>query len=148
MEQAYLYRMAAMVNLDQIPLMSGDKHGEDIGGFRRDKVQLFCQSVREIEQLRADQVERLKKSLHVDNFPSSISISDPTLIPFLSPKVRAVVRAFPLQAEDVVKRNGLDSEEFNRMLQEVRTNPIFRWKVQKHLKQGSFGEEGKENPPI
>lgn len=138
MEQAYLYRMAAMINLDQIPLISGDDYGE-VSGFKRDKVHLFCQSVKEIEKLRADQVERLKKSLNVDSFPSSISISDPTLIPFLSPKVRAVVRAFPLQAEDVVKKNGLDSEEFNNMLREVRSNPILRWKVQKHLKQESVG---------
>lgn len=134
MEQAYLYRMAAMVNLDQIPLMSNDS-ANDNSGFHKDKVQLFCQSIQDIERLRSSQVDRLKKALHVDDFPASISISDPTLMPFLNPKVRAVVRAFPLQAEDVVKKNGLDSTEFNNMLQEVRSNPIFRWKVQKYLKQ-------------
>ena len=134
MEQAYLYRMAAMVNLDQIPLMSNDS-ANDNTGFQRDKVQLFCQSIQDIERLRSSQVDRLKKALNVDDFPASISISDPTLLPFLNPKVRAVVKAFPLQAEDVVKKNGLDSTEFNNMLQEVRSNPIFRWKVQKQLKQ-------------
>jgi len=132
MEQAYLYRMAAMVNLDKISLES-DTVGD--GLFERSKVQSFCRSIRDIEKLREHQVDRLKKSLNVDSFPSSISISDPTLLPFLSPKVRAVVKAFPLQAEDVVKKNGLGSEEFNNMLQEVRSNPIFRWKVQKQLKQ-------------
>lgn len=138
MEQAYLYRMAAMVNLDQVPLPT--EEGPD-SGFQKDKIHLFCQSVRDIEKLRADQVERLKKSLHVVNFPASISISDPTLLPFLSPKVRAVVKAFPLQAEDVVRKNGLDSKEFNRMLQEVKSNPMFRWRVQKHLKQEAMGGE-------
>lgn len=138
MEQAYLYRMAAMVNLDQIPLLSNDNSDN---GFQRDKVHLFCKSIRDIEKLREDQVDRLKKSLNVDSFPTSISISDPTLMPFLSPKVRAVVKAFPLQAEDVVKKNGLDSDEFNSMLQEVRSNPIFRWKVQKTLKHFALGED-------
>ena len=137
MEQAYLYRMAAMVNLDQIPLMTNDNvpTANDNTGFQKDKVQLFCQSIQDIERLRSNQVDRLKKALHVDDFPNSISISDPTLLPFLNPKVRAVVRAFPLQAEDVVKKNGLDSVEFNSMLKEVQSNPIFRWKVQKYLKQ-------------
>ena len=133
MEQAYLYRMAAMVNLDQIQLLNVKSDSN----FQKDKIKLFCESIRDIEKLRADQVERLKKSLQVDTFPSSISISDPSLMPFLSPKVRAVVKAFPLQAEDVVKKNGLDSVEFNSMLQEVRSNPIFRWKVQKILKQAA-----------
>lgn len=138
MEQAYLYRMAAMVNLDQIPLSVHEEASDS--DFRKDKIHLFCESIRDIEKLRGDQVERLKKSLHVDNFPGSISISDPNLLPFLSPKVRAVVKAFPLQAEDVVRKNGLDSKEFNSMLQEVRSNPMFRWKVQKYLKQ----HEGRE----
>jgi Domain of unknown function (DUF4168) len=136
MEQAYLYRMAAMVNLDQIQLHNVKSDSD----FQKDKVKLFCESIRDIEKLRSDQVERLKKSLQVESFPSSISISDPSLMPFLSPKVRAVVKAFPLQAEDVVKKNGLDSAEFNSMLQEVRSNPIFRWKVQKILKQASAAE--------
>ena len=138
MEQAYLYRMAAMVNLDQIPLLSNDNSDN---AFQRDTVHLFCKSIRDIEKLREDQVDRLKKSLNVDSFPTSISISDPTLMPFLSPKVRAVVKAFPLQAEDVVKKNGLDSDEFNSMLQEVRSNPILRWKVQKTLKHFALGED-------
>lgn len=138
MEQAYLYRMAAMVNLDQIPV----PHEETAeSGFQKNKIQLFCQSIRDIEKLRSDQVERLKKSLRVDSFPASISISDPALIPFLSPKVKAVVRAFPLQAEDIVRKNGLDSKEFNIMLQEVKSNPMFRWKVQKLLKRAALGGE-------
>lgn len=141
MEQAYLYRMAAMVNLDQIPLSLDQERDSE---FQKDKVRLFCESIRDIERLRSDQVERLKKSLHVDNFPGSISISDPSILPFLSPKVRAVVKAFPLQAEDVVKKHGLDSKEFNDMLQEVRSNPMFRWKVQKYLKKEAKWEKRKK----
>ena len=98
---------------------------------------MFCESMSEIEQLREAQIGRLKRSLHVDEFPA-VNISDPILLPFLSPKVRAVVEAFPLQAEDIVRKHGLESEEFNKMLSETKANPIFRWKIQK---EGVAGRE-------
>eukprot|EP00977_Amphora_coffeiformis_P018843 scaffold6754_cov148-Amphora_coffeaeformis.AAC.9 len=137
-EQAYLYRMAAAIHLDRSPLpekLKGESTGKEyLSNFQRDKVQLFCESMNEIERLRTGQVDRLKRALQVDDFPANINISDPTLLPFLNPKVRAVVEAFPLQAESIVKKHGLNSEEFNEMLHASKSNPIFRWKVQKHLK--------------
>jgi hypothetical protein len=135
MEQAYLYRMAATIQMDKYPMIEEDPRINDgMQDYQRDKVQLFCDSMSEIEQLREDQIERLKRALHVDTFPVSLSISDPGLLPFLSPKVRAVVEAFPYQAEDIIKKYGLDSDEFNEMLAETKTNPTFRRKVQKHIK--------------
>lgn len=137
-EQAYLYRMAAAIHLDRSPLpekLKGESTGKEyLSNFQRDKVQLFCESMNEIERLRTGQIDRLKRALQVDDFPANINISDPTLLPFLNPKVRAVVEAFPLQAESIVKKHGLNSEEFNDMLHASKSNPIFRWKVQKHLK--------------
>jgi hypothetical protein len=138
-EQAYLYRMAAAIHLDRSPLPEKVPSGRGSGGrdhlsdFQRDKVQLFCQSMSEIEKLRTGQVDRLKRALQVEDFPTNINISDPTLLPFLHPKAKAVVEAFPLQAEAIVKKHGLNSEEFNSMLHASKSNPIFRWKVQKHL---------------
>jgi len=132
-EQAYLYRMAATINMDRASLIEDPTSEELLRAFRRDKVQMFCESMTEIEQMRADQVERLNRSLHVDRFPPNVNISDPSLTPFLSAKVRAVVEAFPLQAEEIVKRHGLQSDEFNQMLSETKSNPIFRWKIQKQL---------------
>ena len=137
MEQAYLYRMAATINMDRAHFLDDpDAMGASgvVRAFQRDKVQLFCTSMAEIEKLRAGQIDRLMRSLHVSKFPEHVNISDPDLMPFLAPKVRAVVEAFPLQAEAIVKRNGLQSEEFNQMLQATRTNPIFRWKIQKQMR--------------
>src|SRR6476620_5381646 len=103
MEQAYLYRMAATIQMDKFPLVEDDpRSGEGLQDFQRDKVELFCESMSEIEHLREDQIERLKRALQVDSFPASLSISDPSLMPFLSPKVRAVVEAFPYQAEEII----------------------------------------------
>lgn len=144
MEQAYLYRMAATINMDRSHFLDGEddsSNGQGNGGlshFQRDKVQLFCESMSEIERLRAGQVMRLMRSLGVENFPDNCNISDPALLPFLSPRVRAVVEAFPLQAEAIVKKHGLESEEFNQMLRATKTNPIFRWKIQKQLRIGDI----------
>ena len=135
MEQAYLYRMAATIQMDKFPLVEDNPHSQEgLQDFQRDKVELFCESMSEIESLREGQIERLKRALQVDSFPASLSISDPSLMPFLSPKVRAVVEAFPYQAEEIIKKHGLDSEEFNQMLAETKTNPMFRWKVQKQIR--------------
>lgn len=135
MEQAYLFRMSAMINMDQIPMFPAEKIGDSTDNLQRDKVHLFCQSIEEIERMREDQVDRLKKALRVDTLPQNVHLSDPELLPFLSPRVRAVVKAFPLQAEDIARKYGLDSQEFNKLLDESRSNPMLRWKMQKHLKQ-------------
>lgn len=134
MEQAYLYRIAATVDMDRAHLIEDHASNELLQAFRRDKLQMFCESMTEIENLRSDQVERLKRALQVDKLPSHLSISDPCLLPFLSPKVRAVVEAFPLQAEEIVKKHGLQSDEFNKMLLATRSNPMFRWKIKKEMK--------------
>jgi hypothetical protein len=106
---------------------------------------MFCESMTEIEQLREDQLERLKRSLHVEKLPENMSLTDPAVKPFLSPKVRAVVEAFPLQAEAIVKKHGLHSDEFNRMLDQTKRNPSFRWKVEKEMKKEA--KEGQQQEP-
>jgi Domain of unknown function (DUF4168) len=166
MEQAYLYRMAATVNMDRSHFIedpnsntfspsatasSSPSSSSTLppreGGFQRDKVALFAKSMSEIEKLRAGQLERLKQFLHVEAFPEHVNISDPSLLPFLSPKVRAVVEAFPLQAEAIVKRQGLNSDEFNQMLQATKSNPIFRWKIQKVLRDSAKTSKQRPSGP-
>ena len=134
MEQAYLYRMAAALHLDHVPLVEDPDAERLLRSHRRQRVEMFCESMTEIENLREDQVKRLKKSLHVDKLPPNMSLSDPAVKPFLSPKVRAVVDAFPLQAEEIVKKHGLNSDEFNRMLDQSKRNPMFRRKVETELR--------------
>eukprot|EP00545_Synedropsis_sp_CCMP1620_P003665 CAMPEP_0119013210 /NCGR_PEP_ID=MMETSP1176-20130426/8152_1 /TAXON_ID=265551 /ORGANISM="Synedropsis recta cf, Strain CCMP1620" /LENGTH=276 /DNA_ID=CAMNT_0006966275 /DNA_START=28 /DNA_END=858 /DNA_ORIENTATION=+ len=136
MEQAYLYRMAATLDMDRIPLVDAPASAKLLKATRRQRVEMFCESMQEIEQLRADQMAKLKRSLHVQQLPPGISLSDPGVMPFLSPKVRAVVEAFPLQAEQIVKRHGLNSDEFNKMLDQAKGNPLFRYRVDKYMKEG------------
>jgi hypothetical protein len=138
--------MAATINMDRAPLIEDPTSEELLRAFRRDKVQLFCESMTEIETMRSEQIKRLQKALHVDKFPPNVNISDPNLAPFLSAKVRAVVEAFPFQAEEIVKKHGLQSDEFNQMLMETRSNPIFRWKIQKQMRTGHQHEEDEPEP--
>lgn len=134
-EQAYLYRMASTVNLERIPLLHDPTSKKILASpkHKRHRVQMFARSVTEIEELRSDQMEELRQSLHVERFPPGFDLTDPQVMPLLHPKVRAVCEKFPVKAEEIVKRYGLESEEFNRMLEETKGNPIFRWRVQKYV---------------
>lgn len=133
MEQAYLYRMAATVNMGKIPLIEDPNSKQLLKSHRRRRVQMFVQSITEIEDLRAEQTKRLQNALNIDALPPTIKISDPAILPILDPRVRAVVEAFPLQAEEIVKKYGLNSDEFNQMLEENRTNPVFRRRVKNYM---------------
>ncbi len=95
------------------------------------RVWLFARSVQEIEDLRSNQMEALRASLLVERFPPRFDLSDPNVQPLLHPEVKRVCEMFPMKAEEIVKRYGLDSDESNCMLEETRGNPIFRWRVQK-----------------
>lgn len=122
-----------------------DPDGEQLTDVKRhckEPLRMFCESMREIEKLREYQLEQLQRSLQVDSLPSDIcSLTDPTLKPFLSPKVRAVVEAFPLQAEAIVKKHGLCSDEFNRMLDQMKRSASFRRKVEKEMKTSRHSKE-------
>jgi hypothetical protein len=136
MEQAYLYRMAGTLDMDRVPIVDDPMSEKMLKSTKKKRVELFCNSMQEIEQLREDQMKKLKRSLQVQQLPPGISLSDPSVMPFLSPKVRAVVEAFPLQAEQIVKKHGLNSDEFNKMLDEAKGNPLFRYRVEKYMKEG------------
>eukprot|EP00565_Helicotheca_tamesis_P005768 CAMPEP_0185728546 /NCGR_PEP_ID=MMETSP1171-20130828/3842_1 /TAXON_ID=374046 /ORGANISM="Helicotheca tamensis, Strain CCMP826" /LENGTH=375 /DNA_ID=CAMNT_0028397267 /DNA_START=174 /DNA_END=1301 /DNA_ORIENTATION=+ len=145
MEQAFLYRMAATVDLKKVPLIEFPQSEKLLKAQRKSRVQMFAQSMTDIEELRTEQIERLKKALHVDQLPEGVNICDPAIRPILNPKVRAVVEAFPLQAETIVRKYGLNSDEFNHMLEETKSNPILRWRVKSYMgKSGGGKGKGKE----
>ena len=141
MEQAYLYRLAATLNMDRVPLIEDTQSQELLKAHRRKRVQMFARSMTEIEDLRGEQLNALTRSLRVDRFPENLNICDPRVLPILSPKVRAVCEAFPLQAEQIVKKYGLNSDEFNEMLEETHTNPVFRWRVNQYMEKASTEEK-------
>ncbi|KAL7480713.1 hypothetical protein ACHAW6_006382 [Cyclotella cf. meneghiniana] len=134
-EQAYLYRMASTINLERVPLLQDPTSKKLLQSpkHKRYRVQMFARSITEIEELRSDQMEALRQSLQVERFPPGFDLSDPNVQPLLHPEVRAVCEKFPIKAEEIVKRYGLESDEFNRMLEETKGNPIFRWRVQKYV---------------
>lgn len=134
-EQAYLYRMASTINLERIPLLHDPTSKKLLASHKhkRHRVQMFARSITEIEELRSDQMEALRQSLKVERFPPGFDLTDPLVQPLLHPEVQAVCQKFPVKAEEIVKRYGLESDEFNRMLEETKGNPIFRWRVQKYV---------------
>jgi len=140
MEQAYLYRMAAAVEMNRIPIIEDPASESLLKATRRQRVQMFCESIQEIEALRGEQMAKLTRRLRVDKLPQGVNLSDPAVLPFLNPRVRAVVEAFPLQAEEIVKKHGLHSDEFNKMLQDAKSNPVFRWTVEKYMKEAEAEE--------
>lgn len=149
-EQAYLYRVASAVNLDKVPLLlddpSSSSRSSDLlnsSEHKKQRVRLFARSVHEIEDLRSDQMEELRRSLRVERFPPGFDLTDPNVQPLLHPEVRRVCEMFPVKAEEIVIRYGLDSDEFNRMLEETRGNPIFRWRVQKYVEKAEEEKNGK-----
>jgi len=136
------------MSLDKVPLLhSGDnnnngggsggddEHNEDVlKNHKRHQVQMFARSIQEIEDLRTDQLNQLQSQLRMTQFPPNFDLSDPNVQPLLRDEVRAVCEHFPAKAEEIVKRYGLESEEFNKMLEETRGNPIFRWRVMKTVR--------------
>lgn len=140
MEQAYLYRIAATLNMKRVPLLEDSDSQDLLKAHRRKRVQMFARSISEIEELRNEQMAALINSLRIDRIPDGLNICDPQVLPILSPKVRAVCEAFPMQAEQIVKKYGLNSDEFNAMLEETQTNPVFRWRVNQYMEKASAEE--------
>ena len=141
MEQAYLYRLAAALRMDKVHVHDDPVAQKLLRAHRRKRIQMFARSMTDIEELRKEQQEKLKQALNLDRLPEGISICDPSIQPLLSPKVRAVCSAFPLQAEEIIDKYGLNSEEFNSMLSESRNNPLFKFQVLRYVRRGRNGGE-------
>ena len=145
MEQAYLYRLAAAMKFDRIPLLEDPAAGAVLAAHKRRRVHTFARSLATIEALREEQTDQLKRALNVRSLPSNFRVCDPNVLPFLSPKIQSVCADFPVLAEAVVKKHGLGSDEFNGLLAEARRNPAFRWRVQRYVKSIKQGDRNNRN---
>ncbi|GMH57131.1 hypothetical protein TrLO_g11440 [Triparma laevis f. longispina] len=143
MEQAYLYRVSSKLSLDKVPLIEDPTSLKLLSLARKRRLQNFAHTLDEIEDLRDSQTTALKRSLNVRSLPNNLRVCDPNILPFLSPKIQQVCDAFPLLAEDIVRKYGLNSEEFNKMLEETRKNPVLRWRVNRYMKK--IGQKGKRS---
>lgn len=128
-EQAYLYRIAASVNMDKVPIRY-DAPDE----LTDDKLLNFCYSLSEMERYRLTQLERLKTSLNLDQLPV---LSEPSLIPLLRDDIRTIVEGFPEAAEEIAAKYGFEAEEYDSLLYSLKTNPAFRRQVQHTLRRNT-----------
>jgi hypothetical protein len=150
MEQANLYRMAALVSQEDNPISGtpntsiSSSHSTSqklLQTTPKEKLVAFWNSIHEIEILRRHQVEHLWAVVQSEsgkNHDESRSVlhrvCDPTLRPFLNPQVRNIVEQFPQSAETIVQRYGLEPEEFNTLFYEMQNQPYFRQNIQKYMK--------------
>jgi hypothetical protein len=144
MEQAYLYRLAASLSADRVPLLEDPAAEAMLAAHKRRRTQIFARSLTQIEELRAEQIEQLKRALNVRALPTNFRVCDPNILPFLSPRIQNVCNAFPALAEDVVRKHGMNSDEFNDMLARTNRDPAFRYKVRKYTRKLQEGERLKE----
>lgn len=125
-EQAYLYRIAASVNMDKVPI-----NYEAPADLSDDRLLNFCSSLTEMERYRMTQLERLKTNLNLDQLPV---LSDPSLVPMLRDDIRTIVEGFPIAAEEIAAKYGFDSNEYDSLLNSLKTNIGFRKQVQQTLR--------------
>ena len=159
MEQAYLYGMAAgLTGMEPaarrgrpVPMGSAGSGGTTAGpssgggppqqirgGFpsaspsERARLDLFARAVTEVEALRTRNLAKIKSNLGVPVLPRGM-LGEESVRSLLDPRVRDVVDAFPLQAEELVRRCGMGSDEFNSLLDRARCDPVYRWRLRRAM---------------
>jgi Domain of unknown function (DUF4168) len=92
---------------------------------------MFCESMYEVEKLRRNLAEEMKRKFRLTELPSITSQA--TLRPLLDSDVRSAIDSFPIMASKVVHQFGLNNDEFNELLQRTKTSTLFRWKVLRNI---------------
>jgi len=134
MEQAYLYRVASTLRMEKVPVLEDPDAERRMKAHSKRRIQNFAKSLSQIEDLRGEQRELLRRSLNVPALPKTIGICDPFLLPMLNSKIQQTCKQFPNRAEEIVQEYGLTVDDFNRLLLETRRNPLLRWRVTRYIK--------------
>ena len=153
MEQAYLYGMAAgLTGMEPaarrgeaeavppdpaqirggFPTRSTGAHAPLASPSERARLDLFARAVTEVENLRTRNLSKIKSNLGVPVLPRGM-LGEESVRSLLDPRVRDVVDAFPLQAEELVRRCGMGSDEFNSLLDRARCDPVYRWRLRRAM---------------
>ena len=98
----------------------------------RARLDLFARAVTEVEALRTRNLAKIKSNLGVPVLPRGM-LGEESVRSLLDPRVRDVVDAFPLQAEELVRRCGMGSDEFNSLLDRARCDPVYRWRLRRAM---------------
>ena len=132
LQQAYLYRMQANVALDEIPLNNERiVTGKSSRPISKEKFQMFCECMYEVEKLRRNLAEELKQKFQLVELPSLTNQA--TLRPLLDSNVRGAIDSFPIVASKVVHKFGFNNDEFNELMRRTKASPLFRWKVVRNI---------------
>merc|ERR1712037_177123 len=100
----------------------------------RSRVEKFAHSISDLERFRTVQIENLKKTMNIRYLPKRIALCDPDILPIVNPKIRALCKCYPEQAEKIVAKYGLHYDDFNHMIDDIKKYPLLRWKVKKIMK--------------
>ena len=130
LEQAYLYRLQSNVALDEIPL-NNKQMPKSFQPISTAKFQMFCESMYEVEKLRRNLAEEMKRKFQLTELPSITSQA--AIRPLLDSEVRSAIDSFPIMASKVVHKFGLNNDEFNELLRRTKASIFFRWKVLRNI---------------
>lgn len=158
--QAYLYRVGAELTGDKITavddpdlkegargvrsgLLAGtggacdneEGQGGGIGGGwlgKPKQIRVFARCLRQVELLRLEQRRKLMEQLETDVLPAGMC--RPSMLRISGSPVRKACETFPMAAEQVVKKNGLRPEEFNKLLERCRSDLLYRYRVLRAVK--------------
>ncbi|CAN0097970.1 unnamed protein product [Sphacelaria rigidula] len=101
-----------------------------------DETLLFAKSLMEVESFRLRQRKRLKEvifqELGWDKLPPALCEESMTS---KSSRVRKMCYKFPAGAESIVRANGLNAAEFNRLSAKSKNNLLYRWRVWRSIKE-------------
>jgi hypothetical protein len=68
---------------------------------------------------------------------------DVDVLPAMCPTIRHACETFPRSAEAILAHHGLDTTEFNTLQERVKSDMLFRWRVQ--MKVSSLHHELQSN---
>jgi len=105
-----------------------------LDGATADSIKLFASLAKQVQHLQQQQRAQLVSTLKIDEFPD-LPICDDRVLPFMSQEVRDLCRAFPAKAEALVRSYGVDYSSFEKLLAKVDSDPIFRWRLKRQMRQ-------------
>jgi hypothetical protein len=91
----------------------------------------FVCTLHKIEAERIRVRDQIKRDLQIRELPPRMA--DPEYLPAMCPTIQKACNEFPDLANQIIRRNGLQVEEFNLLQKKLANNLWFRYRVQREL---------------
>ena len=141
MEQAYLYRVAAMLHLARLPLVENPSSRVLLAAQQRRRDLMFLRTLSEIESLRADTLSSIKKRAGVARLPTTpFADRYSRVYPLLEGGIKEMCDRFPREASAIAVKHELSPEIFDGMLAGARASVFKSWKLRRDLTRIKRGE--------